>query len=72
MADLRKYEVCECIRRPPTGILAPQYSEKNIVLFNDKFRMIDTIIYVDGNRKGRKREFLLDEKEYFKRKLDGS
>lgn len=72
MVDLRKFEVCDCIKRE-VGVLMPRTSPHNIVRFIDEFNLIDTILYEDkGNYwSGRKREFIISDTEYFKRKLHG-
>ena len=72
MADLRKYMSCECIQKQ-AGILMPRLNDTNIVTFDDRFRMIDIILYDPNTHEwlGRKREFILSEAEYMKRKLHG-
>ena len=72
MADLRKYEACECM--PRDGFLSPLANDGDIVRFYDDLKMIDTYMYDEStrSRQGRMREFIISDKEYFKRKLNGS
>ena len=64
---MAEIEWCSCIQG--TGRLKPYFSDHNIVTFTDKFRMIDTAVYENGKFADRRREFILSEKEYFKRRL---
>lgn len=62
---------CECL--PPVGFLPPLANDEDIVRFYDELKMIDTYMYDESTRQpqGRMREFIIDDKEYFKRKLHG-
>ena len=59
---------CECLH--DKGKVVPAISKRDIVHFVDEFQMIDTNIYDENHSwKEIKREFVISEKEYMKRKL---
>ena len=72
MADLSKYVEC-CMGNELRGYLPPLAHTGNIVRWHDDIRVIETYMYDTFSRSplGRKREWVLTDKEYFKRKLHG-